>query len=114
MGLFSKEETVFELKDEVLGEVDSTSDTGTGYANVKHYPYKVKKRRMVRAHLVSEKPIDIVLAYPDGRLIAHKEGITDDIIGPVTTEDFTEMGVIIGIFPGEKTAFSVKIWTDSK
>lgn len=114
MGIFSKEETVFELTDERLGEVDPTSDTGTGYANVKHYGYAVKKRRMVRAHVVSEKPIDVVLAYPDGRLIVHKDGITDDVVGPVPSEDFTDMGIIVGIWPGDKTKFSVRVWTDSK
>lgn len=113
MGIFSKEETVFEQEGIRLGEFDPTNSTGTCYFNILKFPFDVKKNRMVRVHVVSEKPIDVALAAADG-LVGEVGGVTDATLGPYSTKNFSDMCVFLGIAPGDKTTVSVKAWTDSK
>ena len=54
MGIFSKEETLFEKNDIRIGEFDPTNSTGTCYFNILKYPFDVKKNRVIRVKVVSE------------------------------------------------------------
>lgn len=113
MGLFSKEETVFEQTGIRLGEFDPTNSTGTCYLNIMKFPFDVKKNRTIRVHVVSDAPIDAALVSPDG-LVGEKGEVTDEILGPFSTKNYTDMCVFLGITPGVKSTVSVKAWTDSK
>lgn len=114
MGLFSKEETVFEQSDIRIGEVDYTNRTGTGYLNIVTFGFDVKRNRKLRVHVVSDNPVDVAIAYPNSSMAADKIQVTDEVVGPVDTKDSTDMGLIIAITPGDKATVSVKAWTDSK
>lgn len=113
MGFFSKEETVFEQADIRLGEFDPTNSTGTCYFNIMKFPFDVKKNRMIRVHVVSELPIDVALAGPQG-LVGEQGGVTETTLGPYSTKDYTDMCVFLGIVPGDKSTVSVKAWLDSR
>jgi hypothetical protein len=113
MGFFSKEETVFEQEGIRLGEFDPTNSTGSCYFHILKFPFDVKKNRMVRVHVVSEKPIDVALASPEG-LVGEVGGITESTLGPYSTKNYPDMCVFLGITPGEKSTVSVKAWLDSK
>ena len=114
MGLFSKEETVFEENDIHMGEVDYTNVTGTGYSNVVTFAFSVKKGKAIRAKVKSDKPVDVVIAYEDNSMAGEKVGVTDDTVGPFQTKKCTNMGLILGIYPGDRANVSVRVWTDSK
>ncbi len=111
MGIFSKRETVFEASDVRIGEVDPRNETGTGYRNILRFDYPVKKHRKVCAHVESDAPIDLVIAYSGGKMAAHGEGLTCGDVGPVESEA-PGMGLIVGINPGDRATFSVTVWTD--
>ena len=113
MGIFSKEEVLFEKENFRIGEFDPTNSTGTCYFNIMKFPFDVKKNRMVRVHVVSEKPIDVALASPEG-LVGEVGGVTETTIGPYSTKNYPDMCVFLGITPGEKSTVSVKAWLDSK
>ena len=113
MGFFSKEETVFEQEGIRLGEFDPTNSTGTCYFHVMKFPFDVKKNRMVRVHVVSEKPIDVALASPEG-LVGEVGSVTETTLGPYSTKNYPDMCVFLGITPGEKSTVSVKAWLESK
>ena len=114
MGIFSKSETVLQLDRRVVGEVNLQSDTGTGYDNVLHIPFGVKKGRKVRVSVESDKPVDVALAYGDFSSAGHKEGMTEGTLGPFDTKDFTDMALFLGVYPGDRATVSVRVWTDRK
>ena len=68
---------------------------------------------MIRVHVVSELPIDVALASPEG-LVGEVGGITETILGPYSTKNYPDMCVFLGITPGDKSRVSVKAWLDSK
>jgi len=114
MALFQKEETVFEQKDIHLGELNYNSPTGTCYDNVLPFAFNVKKNRLVRLEMTSDKPIDVVLARSDNSDAAQALDTTHCVLGPVDTKDDTEMGILIGTYPGNRATVSIRVWTDSK
>ena len=115
MGIFSKEEVLFEKENFRIGEFDPTNSTGTCYFNIMKFPFDVKKNRMVRVHVTSELPIDVAVATQDnGGLLGEVGGTTDVTLGPFSTKNCTDMSVFLGITPGDKSTVSVKVWSDSK
>ena len=114
MGFFQKEETVFEQKDIRLGELNYDSPTGTCYDNVLTFSFPVRKNRMLRVEVKSDKTIDAVIARPDASAAFQALGITEQVLGPVDTKDNTEMGILIGLIPGNRATVSLRAWTDSK
>ncbi|MGI6009057.1 MAG: hypothetical protein ACOX8X_02895 [Methanomethylophilus sp.] len=114
MGIFSKNETVLELDGAVIGEVNLHSDTGTGYDNVRHFAFDVSANRQIRAHVVADKPVDAVLAYEDGSVAGHKDGVTDAVLGPFSTKKYASMALFLGVVPGDRAKVSVRVWTDKK
>ncbi len=113
MGFFSKEETVFEKADIRLGEFDPTNSTGSCYFHILKFPFDVKKNRMIRVHVTSELPIDVVLAGPEG-LVGEVGGVKETTLGPYSTKNYPDMCVFLGITPGDKSTVSVKAWLESK
>jgi len=49
-----------------------------------------------------------------GRPVGHKDGVTDDILGPISTETWTDMGFAVGLFRGDKAKAEVEIWTERR
>ena len=114
MGFFQKEETVFEKEGILLGELNYDSPTGTCYDNVLTFAFPVKKNRVLRAEIKSDKTIDAVIARPDNSAAFQALGITESVLGPVDTKDNTEMGILIGLVPGDRAIVSIRAWTDAK
>lgn len=114
MAFFQKEETVFERKDILLGELNYDSPTGTCYDNVLTFSFPVRKNRLLRLEVKSDKVIDAVIARPDASAACQALGITEKVLGPVETKDNTEMGVLIGLTPGDRAVVSLRAWIDSK
>ncbi len=115
MALFQKEETVFEKSDISLGELNYNSPTGTCYDNVLTYGFAVKKNRALRLEVKAEAPIDVVIARSDNSVAAEALQITEKVLGPVDTKDGTDMGILIGTWPGNKVKVTLlRAWTDSK
>ncbi|MDD2626786.1 MAG: hypothetical protein WCQ63_00345 [Methanomethylophilus sp.] len=114
MGLFSKPETVFERTDLELGLLNLQSPTGTGYDNILTFPFDVKPNRMLYADISADRPVDLVLANKDSSAAFHRENITALRIGPVPTGKNDNMGLILGIFQGDRAKVTIKIWMDRK
>lgn len=114
MALFQKEEIVFEKKEFRLGELNYDSPTGTGYDNVLPFGFAVKKNRKLRLSVKSSSPIDVVIAHSDNSVAAQELQVTDMVLGPVDTKDDTDMGILIGTWPGDRATVSLRAWTDSK
>lgn len=114
MGIFSKNETLLNLDSVRIGEVDPTNETGTGYRNVMTYSFDVSKNRMIRARIESDTPVDVAIANEDGSLVGHREGVKEDVVGPFPTSKNATMGLILGLYPGDKATVSVKVWAESK
>ncbi len=115
MGIFSKEEILFEKNDIRIGEFDPTNSTGTCYLNILKYPFNVKKNRVIRVRVTSELPIDVAVATQDGGgLLGEIGAATETTLGPFETKNYSDMCLFLGITPGNKSNVSVKVWSDSK
>ncbi len=114
MGLFSKPETVFERKDLLLGGLDPQSPTGTAYDNIMTFSFDVKPKKALRIELTADRPVDLVLANSDGSALVHREDAAALTMGPIPTGKNENMGLILGIFPGDRATISVRIWMDRK
>lgn len=110
MALFQKEETVFEKKDICLGELNYDSPTGTCYDNVLTYAIPVRKNRGLYLEMRSDKPIDVVIARSDNSVASQSLQKSVCEMGPVDTRDDTEMGLLIGTYPGDRATVSVRMW----
>jgi hypothetical protein len=110
MSLFSKKETVYGPETVSVGDFDPTVDGC--YRNVVTIPLDVKPRRMLRVRVHSEVPIDVVVAKDDRSAAGHKEQVTDIVLGPYPTERMESMGIILGIFRGDKAKVEVEAWID--
>lgn len=115
MGIFSKEEILFEKNDICIGEFDPTNSTGTCYLNILKYPFNVKKNRAIRVMVTSELPIDVAVATQDGGgLLGEIGATTETTLGPFETKNYSDMCLFLGITPGNKSNVSVKVWSDRK
>jgi hypothetical protein len=46
--------------------------------------------------------------------VAHKDRQTDIVMGPYPTEKYESMGIIIGVFRGDRSTATVEAWTERK
>ncbi len=114
MALFQKEETVFERKDIRLGELNYNSPTGTCYDNVLPFGFAVRKNRKLYLSMVSDRPIDVVIARSDNSVAAQSLQTPACELGPVDTKEDTDMGILLGTYPGDRATVSVRVWMGSK
>ena len=110
MAMFKDGEQVFKIEGFRLGELDLSAEGF--YKNVQSFPFKVKKKRVIKIEVRSDISVDVAIANEKGSSVLHKQGIKNETIGPIPTEDNKEMGVIIGIYPGDKATVSVDIWME--
>ena len=110
MAMFKDGEQVLKIEGLILGEFDPSVDGF--YRNVQTFPFKVKKRKVIRIDITSDAPVDVAVADEKGSSVSYKQAIKDGTIGPIPTGDNKEMGIIIGIFRGDKTTVSAEIWME--
>jgi hypothetical protein len=110
MAMFKDGEQVFNIEGFKLGEFDISAE-GL-YRNVQSFPFKVKKRRAIKINVTSSDPIDVAVANERGSSVFHKQAVREGVLGPILTEDNKEMGVVIGIYKGDKATVSVEIWME--
>jgi len=114
MGMFTKKEVVFTRAGIRVGDVDLQSPTGTGYDNIVTLSFDVAKNVQLRVGITSDRPVDVVVANEGGSMATHHEGITAGTLGPVSTGKNKNMGLILGVYPGDKAVVDVTVWTDRK
>ncbi|MDN5357900.1 MAG: hypothetical protein PWR17_1069 [Candidatus Methanomethylophilaceae archaeon] len=112
MAIFSGKHTVFGPELMSVGDFDPRADGG--YRNVVVTQIKVKPKRMLYVQVKSDNPVDVAVVDQKGRPIGHKDGVTDDTLGPISTETWTDMGFIVGLFRGDKAKALVEVWTERK
>ncbi len=110
MALFKDRELVLDSKNIVIGEFDPSVDGF--YKNVMTFPVTVKKKRTITINIRSDVPVDIAVANEKGSSILHKQSFKEGSIGPIPTNDNKEMGVIVGIFPGDKATIDLEVWME--
>lgn len=110
MAVFSGREQVFRTEGLSLGEFDPSADGF--YRNVKTFSFKVKKRRTISISITSGIPVDIVVANEKGATVSYKPGVKEGTIGPIPTDDNKEMTLVLGVYPGDKTAVNAEVWMD--
>jgi len=108
MALLKNGEQVFKAEGLKLGEFDPSVEGF--YRNVQSFPFKVKKRKVLEIRIDSDIPVDIAIANEKGTSISYKQGIKGSTIGPISTDDNKEMGIIIGVYPGDRATVDVEIW----
>ncbi|MBQ3684864.1 MAG: hypothetical protein II933_00350 [Candidatus Methanomethylophilaceae archaeon] len=112
MSLFAKKVTVFGPETVSVGDFDPTVDGC--YRNVVTIPLDVKPRRNLYVSLKSDNPVDIVVANDDRSAAGHKENQTELVFGPFPTKSMDSMGIILGIYRGEKAQVTLEVWIDKR
>ena len=112
MGLFKRKQVVFEQDGIAVGEFDPTEPSL--YRNVMHFHINVKPKRLLYLHAESDYPVDVAVFNQTGNPVRHLDGITDDTLGPISTENWTEMSFVLGVFRGDKATVDVEAWTERK
>jgi len=110
MALFSEREQVFKTEGLTLGEFDPSADGF--YRNVQSFPFRVKKRKLIWISISSDAPVDVAIANEKGESISYKQAVKEGVVGPVPTNSNKEMGVILGVYKGDKATVSVDIWME--
>jgi hypothetical protein len=108
MAFFDGTEQVLKIEGVSLGEFDPS--VHGFYKNVKSFPFDVKKRRAIKVEIKADFPVDIAIANEKGSSLLHKQAVKEGTFGPVSTGDNKEMGIIVGVYPGDKATVSVEVW----
>lgn len=110
MGILNNRVQVFEGRDLTIGEFDPSADGF--YRNVMTYRFDVKKNRTLYVDVRSDVSVDIAVANENGSSIAHKQAVKEDSMGPIPTGNNREMGLFVGVYPGDKAVVDVDIWME--
>lgn len=112
MSLFEKREQLYGPDTVSVGDLDLSVDGG--YRNVVTIPLDVKPKRMMYAHIVSDFPVDVVIANDKGMALGHKGGVRDAVMGPYPTEKLRSMGMLLGVYPGDKAKVQLEVWMEKE
>ena len=112
MSIFDKRVNVFGPEVVSVGDLDYTVDGC--YRNIVPIPLDVKPNRLLYVKVSSDNPVDVVVAHDDNSAAGHKEGVTDIQLGPFSTGKSTSMGIILGIFRGDKAKVNVEAWMEKE
>lgn len=112
MSLFSKKVQVYGPETVSVGDFDPTVDGC--YRNVVTIPLDVKPHRMLHVKVSSDIPVDVVVANSDRSSAGHKEHVTDAVLGPYPTGKSDDMGILIGVFKGDKAKVTLEAWVDKE
>ena len=93
-----------------VGDFDPTVDGC--YRNVEIRTLQVKPKHLLYVRIKSDFPVDVAVANEDNSAAGHKNGVTDDVLGPFSTQKFSTMGLFLGVFRGDKAKVDVDIWME--
>jgi len=110
MAVFGGKEQIFKMERFALGEFDRSVDGF--YKNVQTFSFGVKKKRAITVKISADVPVDVAVANEKGSSVTYKQSIKEGTVGPVPTEDNREMGLIVGIYKGDKATVSVEVWME--
>ncbi|MCL2147902.1 MAG: hypothetical protein FWH47_00975 [Methanomassiliicoccaceae archaeon] len=108
MTMFSGAERVLAIDGLALGEFDPSADGF--YRNVQTFAFKVKRRRSVRVDIKADSPVDVAVADHGGSSVGHRQAVREGSVGPFPTGDNREMGVILGVHPGDRATVNMEVW----
>ncbi len=112
MSFFDKRTQVYGPETMVVGEFDATVDGF--YRNVVTVPLTVKPNHLLFVKVEADKPVDVVVARDNGSSVQHKDRQTSIVMGPYPTEKLKSMGVILGVFRGDKSTVTLEAWMERK
>ena len=112
MSLFDKKEVVFGPQEVLVGELDYSVEGG--YRNVVTIPLEVKPKRMLRVRIRSDAHVDVVVANENRSAAGHKEAVREAEFGPYDTGKSKSMGLILGVFRGDRARVIVEAWVDKE
>lgn len=112
MSLFDKREVVYGPEVVTVGELDYSVEGC--YRNVVTIPLVVKPKRMLRVRIKSDAPVDVVVANENRSAAGHREAVREAEFGPYDTGKSKSMGIILGVFRGDKANVTVEAWVDKE
>ena len=112
MSLFDKRTQVYGPETLEVGQFDANADGF--YRNVVTIPLTIKHNHMLYVKVESDNPVDVVIARDNGSAVTHKDRQTNVQLGPFPTEKLDSMGIIIGVFRGDKANATVEAWMEKK
>ncbi len=112
MALFDKREQVYGPETVSVGDFDITVDGC--YRNVVTIPLEVRPHRLLRVSVKSNHPVDVVVAREDRSSAGHKDGVMDAVLGPFDTGKSKSMGILLGVYKGDKASVVLEAWTDKE
>lgn len=112
MSFFEKRTQVYGPETFTVGQFDPAAD-GL-YRNVYPVELTVKPNHVLYVSVKSDAPVDIVVAREDGSSVQHKDKQMDIVLGPYPTEKHKSMGVILGVFRGDKANVTLEAWMERK
>lgn len=98
---------IFEISEKSVGDFDPT--VPGCYKNVETFSFDVKPRKSLTIKISSDQPIDVAVANSDGSSVFHKSGVVSDELGPIPTGDNHDMGIFLGVYPGDKAVISLTV-----
>lgn len=110
MSFLDKRVTVYGPTAVSVGDFDPTVDGC--YRNVVTIPLDVKPHRMLHVRMSSDNPVDIVVARENRSSAGVKENVTSAELGPFDTGKSKSMGIILGVFRGDKAKVELEVWMD--
>jgi len=110
LAVFEKRVDIFNVQQMSIGDFDPTKPGC--YDNVKTFPLDVKPKRAIFFRLSSDMPVSIAFANSGNSSVYHKEDITQLEGGPILTESNKEMGLLMGVYPGDKAKVDIEIWME--
>lgn len=112
MAFFDKREQVYGPEVISVGDFDITVDGC--YRNVVTIPLVVRPHRMLHVSVQSDNPVDVVVAREDHSSAGIKEGAKNIELGPFGTGKSRSMGILLGVYKGDKAKVTVEAWTDKE
>ncbi len=112
MALFNRKRRVFGPEMVHVGEFDPTQDSL--YRNIVVTEIVVKPNRLLYVHAKSEFPVDLVVLNQTGNPVGHIDNVNDDTLGPISTQEWTEMAIVLGVFRGDKATVELEAWMERK
>ncbi len=110
MALFDKREQVYGPEQVSVGDFDPTVDGC--YRNVVTVSLDVRPKRALFVKVVSDRPVDVLVARENGSSVGHKDGVTDAVLGPYSTDKLHSMGIFLGVYPGDKALVTLEAWME--
>ncbi len=108
--LFDRRTEVFSVRGMRVGDFDPTKPGC--YDNVRTFPLEVRPRRGLGFRIASDVPVSIAFANSDNSSVYHKEDMLEFEHGPIPTGQNREMGLLLGVFPGDKATIDLEIWME--